>query len=210
MCVFIHAIYNRDGLLEKRPLRRYLGPFVLWSTWMNLKCSHLHNGTRTTCPDLEAQSGVADGEEEGREKRKEASHREGGRAHSRNDTSRNRGWLGPTGRDVSPRHAAASMTIISGTVRCPRAWLLGGSGRGGISHLDPRGAQRRASWRRRLPRGRERRGSEPFAKSPCLHVSVSRGRLCTPWRAGNGGDRTDLGQLPGDREASAVVLVTRG
>lgn len=78
MCVFVHAIYNRDGLLEKRPLRRYLGPFVLWSTWMNLKCSHLHNGTRTTCPDLEAQSGVADGEEEGREKRKEASHREGG------------------------------------------------------------------------------------------------------------------------------------
>lgn len=138
--------------------------------------------------------------------RKEASHR----AHSQNDTSRNRGWLGPTGPDVSPCHAAASMTNVSGTVRCPRAWLLGGSGRGGISHLDPRGAQRRASWRRRLPRGSERRGPEPFAKSPCLHVSVSRGRLCTPWRAGNGGDRTDLGQLPRDREASAVVLVTRG
>lgn len=139
MCVFVHAIYNRDGLLEKRPLRRYLGPFVLWSTWMNLKCSHLHNGTRTTCPDLEAQSGVADGEEEGREKRKEASHREGGRAHSQNDTSRNRGWLGPTGRDVSPRHAAASMTNVSGTVRCPRAWLLGGSGRAAFHTWIPVG-----------------------------------------------------------------------
>lgn len=95
MYVFFHAIYNQDGLFAKRPLYCFLGPFVLRSTWMNLKCSHLHNGRRTTCPDLEAQSGVADGEEEGWEKRKEASHQEEDRVRSRNDTSRKRGCLVP-------------------------------------------------------------------------------------------------------------------
>lgn len=80
--MFLCAIYNLHGQFKKRSLSCYLGPL----------CSVLHldesenalicmmRGERFGIPD--AQSGVADGEEEGREKGKSQEPLNGGHAHS--------------------------------------------------------------------------------------------------------------------------------
>lgn len=108
--------------------------------------------------------------------------------------------------------ATSHPTNISGTVHCARACLvrvaLGGIWGGAAFHtwvpVEHKGGPPAGG------RHPEAVSVEDLSPLESLRVSVSRGRPCTPWRVGNGGDQTGLGQLSRDREASAVILVTRG
>lgn len=79
---FLHAIYNLNGLFKKRSLSCYLGPLcsVLYLDESENTLICMMRGERFGIP--EAQSGVADGEEEGREKGKRQEQLNGGHAHS--------------------------------------------------------------------------------------------------------------------------------